>query len=338
MRYFKEQMPELHVIAAGSLLEFALYRENISMPVGRVECIYMKPCSFDEFLANSGNQALLEALLNATVEAPLAEAVHHHLLRLFKEYMVIGGMPEAMQAYINTQDFSVVQRIQNSILQTYREDFGKYANLSQHKYLQAVYDKVPAAVGTQISYQKIDAEFRSRELKNAIELLEHASVVRRVFASAASGLPLSATVQEKKFKLLFLDIGLVHRKTGLSATTFLDEDIMKINSGALVEQTVGQEILAYEDIFSVPELYFWARDQKSSHAEVDYVLNVDGRIVPVEVKAGATGHLKSLHLLLKERDLPLGIKISSSPLSREGKILNVPVYMVSQIKRLVSLP
>ena len=334
LRYFKENMPELHVIAAGSLLEFALHNEQISMPVGRVEYLYMMPCSFDEFLLNSGNEQLWQALSKTDFTHPISDAVHHHLLKLFKDYMIVGGMPEAMQTYIETHDLQKVQRVQNSILQTYRDDFGKYANIAHHKYLQTVYDKVPGMVGTQISYQKIDAEFRSRDLKNAIVLLEQAGVVKRIFATSASGLPLSATLQEKKFKLHFLDVGLVQRKMGLNALQLLDDDIMKLNAGALAEQVVAQELLTYQDIFSAPELFFWASDRKNAQAEIDYVLTIDGRIVPLEVKSGATGHLKSLHLFLAEKNIKLGIKVSIAPLSCEKTLMSIPIYMLSQLNRL----
>ena len=331
LRYFKEDMPELHVIGAGSLLEFALQQENISIPVGRIEYLYMYPCSFDEFLLNSGNQALLEELANVNVEKSVSDAVHHHLLKLFREYMVVGGMPEAMQTYLESKDLYQVQRVQNSILQTYRDDFGKYANVAQQKYLQTVYDKVPGIIGNQVSYQKIDPEFRSRELKNAISLLEHAGVLKRIVATTASGLPLSATLQEKKFKLLFLDIGLVQCKSGLNSSALLNDDIMKLNAGALAEQAVGQELLVYQDAFSPGELYFWTRDKKNSHAEVDYMLNIEGKIVPLEVKSSEAGHLKSLHLFLTEQKRPLGIKVSTAPLSKKDSILNVPVYLISKI-------
>ncbi len=334
LRYFKEEMPDLHVMGAGSLLEFTLQHKNISIPVGRIEYLYLYPCSFNEFLLNAGYTALLEELQNSSIENPVSDAIHHHLLNLFKEYMVTGGMPEAMQAYLDNKDFLQLQSIQSSILQTYRDDFGKYANIAQHKYLQTVYDKAPGMIGNQISYQKIDPDFRSRELKSAINLLEQAHVLKRVQATRASGLPLSATIQEKKFKLLFLDIGLVQCKSGLNETLLTTQDVLQLNTGALAEQVVGQELLAYQSAFLPPELYFWTRDKKGSQAEVDYILNIDGNIVPVDVKAGAIAHLKSLQLFLKEQECPTGIKISTAPLSVEKSILSIPLYLISRINEL----
>lgn len=331
LRYFKEEMPELHVIAAGSLLEFTLTQESISMPVGRIEYVYLYPCSFYEFLINAKQDVALEHLENITLATVLSDAAHDHLLKLFKEYSVVGGMPEALHTYQETRDLYQVQRIQNSILQTYRDDFGKYANAAHHKYLQAVYNQVPGMVGTQIGYQKIEPEFRSRDLKNAITLLEQAGVVKRIYATAAVGLPLSATLQEKKFKLHFLDIGLVQRKMGLSTNLLIEEDIFKVNAGALAEQSVAQELLAYQDPFSPAELYFWARDKHNAKAEVDFITNIGGHIIPIEVKSGAMGRLKSLNIFLQEHAVPVGVKISSAPLSKTGKILNVPFYLVYKL-------
>ncbi len=335
LRYFKEKMPALHVIAAGSLLEFALRETEISMPVGRVEYLYMYPCGFAEFLENAGYVQLLNALETVDFENSLPPVVHEQLLTLFKEYMVVGGMPEAMAFYLQNQDLYRVQRIQNSILQTYRDDFAKYANRVQHKYLQVVYDQAAMMLGQRISFSKMDADFRSRDLKEAITMLEYAGVVKRIYATSASGLPLSATLNEKKFKLHFLDVGLAQRKTGLDAALLMSHDILQLNQGALAEQVVAEELLAYQDPFIAGELFFWARDAKSASAEVDFVVNMGGHIIPIEVKSGSLGHLKSLHRFLEERALPLGVRICNAPLSRQGKIITVPFYLLNQLPRLV---
>ena len=336
LRYFKEKMADLHVIAAGSLLEFALRESTISMPVGRVEYLYMQPCSFAEFLDNAGYAHVNQALENTDLAHPLPQVIHEQLLKLFKEYMVVGGMPEAMASYLQNRDLYRVQRIQNSILQTYRDDFAKYANRVQHKYLQVVYDQAATMLGQQISFSKMNADFRSRDLKEAMTMLEYAGVVKRIYATAASGLPLSATVNEKKFKLHFLDVGLAQRKSGLDAALLFSQDIMQLNQGALAEQVVAEELLAYQDPFVAGELFFWARDAKNASAEVDFIVNLGGKIIPIEVKSGSLGHLKSLHRLLAERDLPLGVRICNAPLSCQDKIVTVPFYLINQVQRLIS--
>lgn len=335
LRYFKELLPELHVIAAGSLLEFTLHKEAISLPVARVEYLYMYPCNFLEFLqAKQENQAL-ELIQNAQSSWAIPQVVHQHLLKLFKEYLIVGGMPEAVQVYIDTGDMYQVQRVQNSIIQTYRDDFGQYTTSAQYRHIEKVYEQAPGIVGSRVSYKNIDPDSRSRELKRAIELLEQANIIKRVYSTTAAGLPLSSTINEKRFKMLFLDTGLVQRRSGLDAKLLLSNDIMQLNAGALAEQVVGQILLTVEDPFEPANLFFWAREKRGSQAEVDYVTNIGGQIVPIEVKAGATGRLKSLQLLCRERGLPLGIKVSTAALDLTGSIMSVPIYMVSEIPRLV---
>ena len=220
LRYFKEQMPNLHVIGAGSLLEFALNDEDFSMPVGRVQFIYLKPLSFQEFLQAQDFDDLLAATKNCTLAKPLPLIVHQKLLKLTHEYLITGGMPAAIQSYLETRDFLQTQRMQTVIMSTYRNDFGKYAKLSQHKYLLKIFTQAPGLVGQQIKYSRIDPEMRSRDLKQAIENLTQAGIIQPVFATSASGLPLSALVSEKKFKLLFLDVGLLNRNAGVAVNEF----------------------------------------------------------------------------------------------------------------------
>jgi uncharacterized protein len=333
LRYFREQMPELHVIAAGSLLEFVLNQESMSMPVGRIEYIYMYPCTFDEFLLSVLPLDVHQRLAECSLQQPLSEVVHNELLDVFKTYMAVGGMPEAVSVYESTHQIYDVQRVQRSILQTYRDDFGKYSSKADLQYLHTVFDKTPGMVGSQIRYHKINPDFRSRELKQAIQLLEYAGIVKRIISTSASGLPLVTTANEKKFKLQFLDIGLVQCASELGEAV-LRQDIQQLNNGGLAEQVVGQLLLSYQDPFISPNLFYWARDAKSSSAEVDFVINVSGQITPVEVKFGASGHLKSLHALLKERNLPFGVKISAAPLSYEKQVLNIPFYLIGQLPRL----
>ena len=334
LRYFREKMPTLHIIATGSLLEFVLEHEEISMPVGRVQYLYLYPCTFDEYLEASQPKNFLK-LQEYSLVTPPSSVIHEALLAEFKKFMIVGGMPEALNHYLTHQELHQVQLIQNSILQTYRDDFGKYATRAEHASLQMLYDKAPGLVGTQISYSKIDPDTRSRELKRAIQLLEYAGLVKRILSTSATGLPLARTVNEKKFKLHFLDIGLTQRASGLSAELLLQQGHQKLNDGPLAEQVVGQLLLANQDPYVAGPLYFWARDKVGSQAEVDFVLNIEGNIIPVEVKSSRSGRLKSMQIFLSERQLPLGIKISTAPLSYENNILNVPFYLISQLERLV---
>lgn len=335
LRYFKEKMPELHVIAAGSLLEFTLRDKEFSMPVGRVEYLYMKPLSFREFLIVSGYDALLEAIQLATFQKPISDVFHNKLLQLIRDYLLVGGMPAAVAQYITQGQFESAQRQQTIILSTYRDDFSKFSKLNDHKYLQKVFEKTPALIGQQIQYTKIDSDFRSRDLKRAIYDLSSAGVIYSINGTPAAGLPLNAMINEKKFKLLFLDVGLVNRTMRLTANDLNNEDITIINSGAIAEQLVGQELLAYMEPHDVAELHFWTRDKVGSQAEVDYVVTVNSTIVPIEVKAGVTGSLKSLHMLMHERKLPVGVRVSQQPLYKDASIVSIPFYMLSELNRLI---
>ena len=333
-RYFKEQMPELHVIGAGSLLEFALNDEKFRMPVGRVQFLYMQPLSFYEYLVAKEKSALLNHINNATFAAPPSEVAHQELLKLVKEYLVIGGMPAALDHYIKYQDITACQNLQTNLLATYRNDFGKYAKLTKHKHLQQVFMKVPNLIGKQIKYTSIDKESKASDIKEAITLLATAGLLYKVNASSCSGLPLNASINEKKFKLIFVDIGLMNRAGKINLSDLLLQDLLLINQGAITEQFVAQELLAYQNPGEEPELYFWERDKKGSQAEVDYVVNLDGNIVPIEVKSGKIGRLKSLQQFMSEKDTTLGIQISQRPLCMQNNILTIPLYMIGELKRL----
>ena len=249
--------------------------------------------------------------------------------------MLIGGMPAAIRSYLRNEHFRDALRQQTIILSTYRDDFGKYAKTSDHKYLQQVFERTPGLIGQQIGYNKIDSQSRSRDLKRAIRDLDDAGVIESIYATPAAGLPLSAQVNYKKFKLLFLDIGLVNRTMGTTINDLINEDITLVNKGALAEQLVGQELLAYASSFEDIKLHYWEREKAGSQAEVDYVMAFDSKIIPIEVKAGATGTLRSLHWLMEKRDLKLGIRISEKPLYLRKNILSVPFYMISELNRLI---
>ncbi len=339
LRYFKEKLPELHVIGAGSLLEFVLNEEEFKMPVGRIQYLYLHPLSFREFLDVMKYEPLIEALDNCTLEKPLNEIAHKELNRLVQQYFVLGGMPAIIKAYQIDQDYSAIQTIQNAILATYRDDFGKYASKANYRHLQAVFQEAPSLIGRQVKYVDISREARSRELKQAITLLGKAGILYQIFSSQASGLPLNALIDEKKFKLAFLDIGLMSRATRISVETLIKENIMLLNRGAFAEQFVAQELISYAPSDEAPELYYWSRDIPSSTAEIDYLLQYNDKIIPVEVKAGKTGTLKSMRIFMAEKksaNIPLGIKVSQTPLNYNANILNIPLYLLSDWKRLLA--
>ena len=336
LRYFKEKYNRLAVIGAGSLMEFALNSPGFKMPVGRVQFLYLEPLSFGEFLTASGNGALRDHMRTARLADGWDDAVHQKLLELLRVYLIVGGMPAVVKEYLDSHNVQACQRIQNSLLQAYRSDFGKYAKTSEFKYLDMVFDKAPQLAGDRIKYTNIDPDTRSREIKQAVRLLTLAGIISPVHATSASGLPLGAQVNDAKFKLNFLDVGLMQNACGAQAELAVATDLLQINNGAVAEQLVGQELRAYGDRHSRPGLFFWARDKKNSSAEVDYVVAQGAsRIVPIEVKAGKTGSLRSLRLFLDEKSVALGVRFSQDKPSFHDKVLTLPLYMVEQMERLV---
>lgn len=334
LRYFKEKMPKLAVIAAGSLLEFAMRSPDFKMPVGRIQFLYLEPLSFSEYLDATGNQNLRQFLSEIKLTDSIDDVIHKRLLELLRIYIIVGGMPAVLNEYLSGNDLMNCQRIQTLLLQTYRSDFGKYAKISQHKYLQKVFDIAPRMIGQRIKYSNIDPDTRSRDLKNALHLLSLAGIVRPVYLAKASGLPLGAQINEQKFKLNFLDVGLMQNSCGLQGSLSTTEDFMQINAGAVAEQFVGQELTAYSDKHLQGNLYFWSREKRGSMAEVDYVINIGSDILPVEVKSGKEGRLKSLRIFIDEKKSKLGVRFSQDRLSYYDKILSVPLYMVEQMQRL----
>ncbi len=330
LRYFYEEMPRLHLIAAGSLIEFAL--KNISFPVGRVETITMHPMNFSEFLIAMNNSILSETLQLPFNEIP--ENFHNIILEELRKYFFIGGMPEAVKTFTNTKSFIDVFEIQRSLLETYVQDFSKYAGKSNKQCLKEILFSTAKNVGNQTQYSKLAEGFSNSTIKNAYNLLHTANIITKVPSINPSGVPLGATASAKKFKTIFLDIGLMNTACELQySSNILNEDLMSIYKGALAEQFVGQEILSAD----ISPLYYWSRASKSSSAEVDYVISKKGDIIPIEVKSGASGKLKSMHLLLeKYKNIKKGYVLSLAEYSElpEQKLLFMPIYFAHRLVEL----
>lgn len=337
LRYFYEQMPNLHVIAAGSLLEFTLRKKNFKMPVGRVQSLYTYPLSFKEYLSAAGEKSLLEYLEKVTIKEGVDSVFHDRLIEILREYWVLGGMPEVVSAYLNRHDLKECQMIQSAILDAYRNDFGKYGDQKNIQLLQLLYDKAPGMLGQHFRYVDIDPDTQSRDIKPVVADLADAGIINKIKATSASGLPLISGINERKFKLLFLDIGLMGQTSGLAADILMQKDLMLINRGKSAEQFVGQELLAYSENYRKENLFYWERGKGTSTAEVDYVKNIGSTIIPIEVKAGVTGSLRSLQVFLNEKNLDLGVRISQRPLHLEKRVLSIPFYLISELERLVNI-
>ena len=341
LRYFKENLPSLHVIAAGSLLEFVFHEPDFRMPVGRVQLFHMKPLSFKEFLVAIGREQLRKFLENVQLGDEIPESVHQQALEHIREYCILGGMPAVINEYLNSHSFAAAQDVQSHLLVTYQNDFGKYTQGSLTNYCRLLFTKAPELVTKQFKFVHVSEEVQSRELKPALMKLVQAGVLHLVYGTSAGGLPLNALLNEKKMKLLFLDVGLMKRAGHLETETVLRKDLLLVNQGQLVEQFVGQELLAYQDLYLPPEIYFWARDSKGSTAEVDFVVNLGSQIIPIEVKSGGSHKIKSLKILLEEQRLTRAVKISAEVFSRfssgeNQEIFCFPLYLIGELGRLLS--
>lgn len=348
LRYFYEKMPELHVVAAGSLLEFVLSEHAFSMPVGRIEYLFMGPMNFSEFLAANGKEKLCGFLADYRLNDPLPQSLHESLLDLLKVYCTVGGMPAAVQAYARSGDVRLASREQSSILQTYRDDFSKYGDRINARLLGTVFGAIPRLVGQKLKYVNIDRNERAKPLADCVDMLEMARVVYCVMHSAGNGIPLGAERNTKDRKPLFLDVGLLCCALGLKATDLhLAEDLILVNSGAVAEQFAGQHLLYAGESYAEPELYYWNREQRSSSSEIDYLLAHGPRVFPVDIKAGKAGSLKSLHVFAAEKgiaraarfntDVPSRCMVSSSVASKPSQrfeLISLPLYMIGETTRL----
>ncbi len=344
LRYFHELMPELHVIAAGSLLDFALREFEYSMPVGRIEFLHLQPMSFEEFLAATEGEALVDYLKTWSLAQPPSEAVSKRFFEAMRRYFFVGGMPEAVAAYAARKDLLEVQRIQTALVETVQADFGKYGPRRLQELMRKTYRHIAENVGRKIKFVNISREERSADVRHALELLTMSRVVHPVVHTSANGLPLGAERDERHFKALFLDIGLVNRLCGLNLIGA--EDLITVNEGALAEQFVGQQLLCAAPAFEDPQLFYWAREARNANAEVDFVISRNQEILPVEVKAGRTGTLRSTFQFLREKRRKGAVRFYTGSPALENielpgedgitvQLLSLPLYAVGQLDRLL---
>ncbi|HHL72266.1 MAG TPA: ATP-binding protein [Bacteroidetes bacterium] len=328
LRYFYEMIPEQHVLAAGSLLDFEI--EKIGLPVGRVASLYMHPMSFLEFLSACGETLLLEMLAEHDGTTPVSEPVHRKLLRLLGEYMAVGGMPEVVQRWCATKKLGDCAAIHRTICDAYRQDFNKYAKKHQLQHLALLFDVIPSLSGRQFKFSQIPGEFKKRDLQPSLELLVKAGLVNKVLHSAGQGIPLGAQARPELFKPIFLDVALAQSILSLQATSWLLEpEASFVNKGEITEAFVGQELLAYSPADQRPQLYFWRRQARSSSAEVDYLLQKDQHVIPIEVKSSTPGRLRSLRLFLEEhRNSPYGVRLSALNFSVDEQLRSLPLYAI----------
>jgi predicted AAA+ superfamily ATPase len=327
LRYFYEQIPELHVVAAGSLLEFAF--DEISVPVGRVQYLHLHPMTFYEFLLAMGKEPMADYSL--ALPKRVSPSIQKMILSELRNYFFVGGMPECVKTWRDSGSMVESFQVQSEILESYRDDFSKYKPRIDTACLDAVFLNTAKSVGEQLKYTRLNSGHSGQMNRKAFDLLNKAQIVKKIPSCDPSGLPLGATANQKKFKASLMDIGLLQRICQVPAQLELQQDnMLAMYRGKLAEQFVAQELLAWHS----SELYYWAREARGSNAEVDYLAVHESKIYPVEVKSGAGGSLRSLHLMLeKYPNCPYGLVLydGTYKMRSEQKIMFLPLYSVAVI-------
>ena len=338
LRFFCEEAPEIAVIAAGSLLEVMIDSYRSSFPVGRVEFAYMYPLTFREFLEANGESAAAEAF--DTV--PLPDYAHAVLQRLFHTYVLLGGMPEVIQHHVERDDLNELSAVYESLMASYIDDAGKYANgRSAFQVLRHAIETAPLESGTRIQFQGFgNSAYRSREVGEALRTLERAMLVHLLYPVTGHELPLLPN-KKRSPRLLFLDVGLMNYRARLQASLLEVADLNDLYRGRIAEQIVGQELLARSSRRLEPPV-FWVREKNQSQAEVDYVVPFNGQVIPVEVKSGPSGRLRSLHQYVEQSGCPTALRLYAGPLRVDAletpvghpfRLLSLPYFLAAQVER-----
>lgn len=337
LRYFYELAPEISVIAAGSMLE-TLFDKNISFPIGRVEYKVIRPVSFPEFLSAFGENAALEQL----TQVPVAAFAQSKLLSLFHTYALIGGMPEIVQHYTKHKDLVALGPVYDSLISGYMEDVEKYAKSNaQILHIRHCIQNSFAQAGKRIKFEGFgNSAYKSREMGESLRTLEKALLMQLVYPCTSASLPMVPDIK-KSPRLQILDTGLLNYFVGIQKEIIGTYDLNSIYQGTLIEHLIGQELLAFQ-YNALSALHFWVREKKESTAEVDYLFQFDGLIIPIEVKSGKEGTLKSLHSYMDIAPHNFAIRFYAGALNisdaitqngKQYKILNLPYYLGSQIEK-----
>lgn len=334
LRYFYEDYPDIYVIAAGSLLEAVMKREGFSFPVGRVSFLYLYPVTFDEFLSAIGEDGLLEHLKGATLSSPPSPVIHEMAIKIFRHYLMVGGMPEVVAKYASSRTFQPLARIKEELIESFEEDIAKYSTTAESKYVKHVLRFAPNHAGERIKYENFaDGGYKSREMKRAFDLLEYAMLVTRVYGNPETVPPIRPNFNVAP-KLLFLDSGLVAHKLGLGENEMHVKDLNSLFRGAITEQIVGQAFCSAE-MEKRASPFFWYRNAPGSTAETDYLFQHNGKLIPIEVKSGKSGRLRSLHQFMLASSNDVAVRLYSGELCKETvslenkqyNLISVPLYL-----------
>lgn len=338
LRFFYEERPEVHVLAAGSLFQAKIEREGFSLPVGRIEYAYLYPFDFFEYLEARSENELLHFLKSVSADGNMPEAIHQEGLRYFYEYTMIGGMPEVVKSYTENPNIDDLKPIYSSLFTSYAEDVFKYSSLANRKYLSYVIEQSPLFAGTLLTYEKFGgSSYRSREMSGAFETLEKVMLLYQVNATKSTEIPLIKQSKRPK-KLIFLDVGLVNHRMDVQGEFMNLRDLNSFYRGRTAEQVIGQNIMAqYTD--HIPNVMYWAKGRAEGIAEVDFCLQDGGNILGIEVKAGAAGRLRSLFSFADNVKNHKLIRVYGGRLKKEKvkikdrtyNLVSVPFYLTPRI-------
>ena len=344
LRYFKEDYPELHVIAAGSLLEFTL-SELPSFGVGRIRSMYVYPFSFDEFLAAQNLEIQVDAKNNANSLNPLPLPLHEGLQSQLKSFYLTGGMPAAVSEWVSSRDYAEVSRLHSDILDTYQDDFAKYKKKVAPSLLRQVLKSAALQAGKKFVYSQAVEGLPSQLIKDSLELLSMAGIIIPVTHSNANGIPLGAEENTNYRKYLFLDTGLMLTMLGAPySDILLSSDTDLVNKGAVSEMFAGLELVKYGDCYKKAEIHYWQNLSRNANAEVDYLTVRNGKCLPVEVKANTKGSMQSLYYFMRKKHITEAVRISMENFSTftrvdtedenaDRRIEICPLYAIRTIKK-----
>lgn len=331
LRYFYEQLPELHVIAAGSLLEFAL-EELPSFGVGRIRSLFMYPLNFFEFLNAVGQKKLASLMRSASPQKPLDQVFHEKLSNYLRTFLIIGGLPEVVATWRDTGSFLECRKILDDLLLGYRDDFEKYKKRVPAARIQEVFRSVAEQSQGKFVYSHVNPNLKARQISAALDTLLLAGLVYPVTHSDSNGIPLGAQVREDYRRMIYFDTGLLQRQLNLSAEDIIiSNDLDVINKGAIAETFVGTELMKAGSCLERNELYCWHREEPGSNAEVDYVVQCGSDIIPIEVKASKKGSMQSLRQFLALKKRAWGVRSSLENFCAYDDIHVYPLYAISNL-------
>lgn len=336
LKYFCENMPELHIIAAGSLLGVALRKEGISFPVGKVDRMEMYPMSFEEFVMADGGGNYISGSSRLAFEREVPEIYTVPMEKFLKNYYIIGGMPEAVQTWVDTHDYREVEEVQDRILKDYADDFGKHTTPDTMTKVKLIWDSIPSQIArdnNKFIFSHVKQGARAKDLEDALEWLVNSGIAYKLKLVSNPELPLSGMADNTYFKVYLSDVGLLRRKSNVNYRTILEGDASYIHfKGALTENYIMTQLKCMGI-----ESYFW---RTKADAEMDFITDYEGMLLPIEVKSADNTKAKSLHIFCNRYHPRMAVKTSlknvGNNLDGDTHVWNIPLYLIFRLKEYVT--